>query len=1047
MNAKVLGAIFKRNFVSYFSNPTGYVFMCLFVALSSAAAFWPEEFFKANLANLNQLNDYFAFIMLVFIPAITMSVWAEERQQGTDELLLTMPANDSDVVIGKYLATLAIYTVSLLFSFVSNTIILNWLGDPDFGLLACNYAGYFFVGMAMLAVGMIGSFLTSNLTLAFVAGFLLNAPLVLIGGTRGLFGIDLDSSLATFSIPYHLDDFGRGVMSLSAVTYFLAIVVLGLYFSMVLIERRHWAGGRDEASKFGHLVLRTAALIAIAWSCISITTHHDIVRWDWTSDRLNSISPDTIRLVDNLDIDDRQELDDKIAKIDENLKKVEGTEDEAAAKKRRELERERRKLDRELKHLDRQVKIEAFIAPKVPERYVQQRLRVLARLNELKQLNPKKLDVVVRNTKLFSDWAEKAKNNYDITAQRRQTTQFDSEQFFMGAAITAGRDKVIIPFFEIGTSPEYEIVRAICTVGRPQRRKLGVVTTDAAMMGDVSLQAIMSGGSRPRPIISELREQYEIIEVDPNQPIVDPKDPKSLEKFDALLVVQPSSMPQPAMNHVIAAIQAGVPAAIYEDPFAVWLDGVPNTDAERRPRQGMMGRSQPPPAKGDFDKFLKALGIRMAKIVPNRLPERLRQLQKGKDYEDPPKMFADLDKNNDGSLTAREFMNDETITKETAPYDYQAFSRMDRDNDGMVTRGEFDESLETAVIWENFNPYPKLKRIPFISNSWVFANSNAPGGDKLKTIGKDVTIDRVFSKDPITNGMNEVLFLYPGAVLPLKNSKLNFEPLVATGDRTGAIRPGDVTDPARRAARDREGQAEFERRSGERYVLAARLTGKSAEDQQADIDVVFVADVDPLSNAFLDMREQQVMDLDLMFQNVAFVLNTIDSLAGDSRFLNLRKNEVKFRKLTTVEQRKEESRKRTDDEEDKYRKEFRTKIQDLERQRDEIQVEIDETEKLFQSATDIAERKKLLNRRTALKMSFDDVQKKFGYDRVQEQRKRDEAIEQMQAKLNVELKNLEERYKWFAVLLPPIPPLLVAIGVFFSRRAREKEGVSKKRLR
>ena len=112
---RVAYAVLKRNFYGYFSNPTGYVFLCLFVLMTSMAAFWPHEFFSSNLGTLGQLNKWFTYIMMFFIPAITMSIWAEEKRQGTDELLLTLPADDFDIVVGKYVAAAAIYTVSLLF--------------------------------------------------------------------------------------------------------------------------------------------------------------------------------------------------------------------------------------------------------------------------------------------------------------------------------------------------------------------------------------------------------------------------------------------------------------------------------------------------------------------------------------------------------------------------------------------------------------------------------------------------------------------------------------------------------------------------------------------------------------------------------------------------------------------------------------------------------------------------------------------------------------------------------------------------------------------
>ncbi len=958
MNTNVLGAVFRRNFVSYFANPTGYVFICVFVLLSAFAAFWPNEFFNTNLANLDQLNKVFPFIMLVFIPAITMSIWAEERREGTDELLLTIPAGDFDIVLGKYLAAVAIYSVSLIFSLLSNYIVLgglnlgflvlDGLGDPDVGLMLGTYAGYWFVGLAMLAVGMGASFLTKNLTVGYVLGAILNTPLVFAMKADAIFGPELAVAVKDWSIGGQFRDFGRGIISLGGIAYFLMIVMVMLYLSMVLIGRRHWVRGRSGLAMVVHYLVRGMSLVIVAVGVTMLCTY-GALRLDVTSEQLSSLSPETRDLLSELD-------------------------------------------------LKRPVQIEAFVSPSVPETYVQQRLNLRSMLRELEARGGANVTVRVNETERFSEEAARAEQRYGIMPRQVSSMQrgaLSLDHVFMGVAFTCGLEKVILPFIDRGVPVEYELVRSICTVSQQKRQTIGILGTDAPLFGQFNMQTMSPG--RDWPIIAELEKQYNVIKVDASQPIT--------EKYDVLLAVQPSSLGPEQMKNFIAAVHGGQATAIFEDPFPVFAMGVPATSAPRQAPGGMnpmmMGRQQAPP-KGDIGPLWRLLGVDFA-------PDQ--------------------------------------------------------------------------VVWQNYNPYPKASHFP---EEFVFVDE---GSGAKEAFAAD---------NGISAGLQHMLFPFPGSVSKLNASGLEFTALAVTGDATGTVRFGEIIQMTPFGPRGGLNDMRRQIPTNVPYVLAAHIRGKLKADQpmadeappaakepeakqpeakpaavppvamppatmppatmppatmppaamqpevgkpagDVEINVVLVADIDMLAQDFFRLREQGEMPeagIHFDFDNVTFILNALDMLADDQRFVEIRKRRAKHRTLTWIDKKTETAREETTDARERLIKQFDEAKQ---KEQDALNKKIDSLKK----RKNIDPQQLLIEVATAQQVG----QRRLETKVEQLTHERDREINKIETKLALETRRVQNASKMWAVFLPPIPPLVVAIIVFFTRRSRERLGVSRARLR
>ena len=958
-------AVLKRNFFAYFSNPTGYVFLCLFVLLTSLAAFWPHDFFQSNLANLDQLNLWIPLIMLIFVPAITMSIWAEEQRQGTDELLLTMPAGDYDIVLGKYLAAGAIFTASLLFSQLTNFAVLNalTLGDLDTGLFVTTYVGYWLVGLAMVSVGMIASFLTRNLTLSFILGALFNLPLVAaMWADTVIPSSALAASIAEWSYAMAAEEFSRGIISIKAVIYLLMNIAIGFYLSLILIGRRHWFGGRDGISLIGHYCIRGIALFVIAISTNEILEDFNTVRWDTTDEQLSALADDTKTLVSKLN-----------------------------------------------STLERPIHVEAFISQSLPKLYAKTKTDVVSKLNELKAKGG--VDIVVNihdDLEPFSDHAVRAEEHYDIKPQTvlsRNRGTFEQKDVFMGVVFRCGLEKVVVPFIDHGIPVEYEMVRSICTVADEERLKIGVVKTDAELFGGFQMQGMMPRQIPKQAIIDELEKQYDVVEVDPNNPIV--------ETYQALLAVQPSSLTPTQLDNFIDAIRRGVPTAIFEDPMPVAISSAPpGTSDPRRPSGGGMfgGRQQPPEPKGDIEKLWKLLGIGMH----------------GK----------------------------ERIT---------------------------GEGQDVHVIWQDYNPYPKTRNFRHFTKQFVFVGPDAPGAD-----------NSLNSEDKITSGLQQLLFLYPGGITPEGNqANVKFTPLVTTGNSSGYIPIQDLRTQDPRVLEWAEVMTQ------KRYVLAARIQNNTPADGQEEteeasdkkessetaskedagekqnefepetdaeetnsddeeeteespeINVVYVSDIDILSSAFLALRARPDEEVEFKFDNVTFVLNILDILASDDRFVNIRKRQTRHSTLKAIEILTKKSR----GDADLNFQDFDQNFQQKEKEANEgmknllvdLEKEVQNIEKGKQEGTRSSKELEAAQIRLAIRRQTLERQVETEIEKLKNDR--DLRRKEIERELELEKRRVENRFKLWAAVLPPVPPLLIGFIVFVYRRLREREGVSRYRLR
>ena len=250
-------ALAQKELRAYFVSPIAYVVLGLFAVLFGV-------FYVSGLTVMVQLsmgqlgmggpqlvniNEFMirplfgntAIVLLFMLPMLTMRSYAEEKRSGTIELLLTSPLTDFQIIMGKYLGAMALYTLTLSLTFI-HIGVLFWYGEPELAPVLSGYLGLLLMGGSFISIGLAISSMTKNQIVAGVGTFAILLLFWVINWLGDSAGPTVQAVLAYLSILEHFDDFSKGVIDTTHVTYYLSFITLGLFLTAKSMDMERWNG-------------------------------------------------------------------------------------------------------------------------------------------------------------------------------------------------------------------------------------------------------------------------------------------------------------------------------------------------------------------------------------------------------------------------------------------------------------------------------------------------------------------------------------------------------------------------------------------------------------------------------------------------------------------------------------------------------------------------------------------------------------------------------------------------------------------------------------
>ena len=304
---KKLWIVTKNELLRYFISPLAYVYLVAFLLLNGSFAVYFGHFVDRGIAGLGSMFAFQPWLYLLFIPGISMRLWAEEFRSKTVVQLLTMPVSVSTLVWGKFLASWIFAAAALVLTFPF-WLTVNYLGAPDNGVIAGSYLGSWVLAGCMLAISQTMSALTKNQVIALVLAVIVNFLFFLSGVeyVLGFFRMFAPAAVvdmvASFSFLVHFGTIAGGLLEMRDVVFFVSVILLFNVTTILVVSFRTSGTSRWLKSTQAAYYVLFFLLLLTAFTGLNLTANRFLrtEQYDFTQEKLHTLTPSSRRVLENL---------------------------------------------------------------------------------------------------------------------------------------------------------------------------------------------------------------------------------------------------------------------------------------------------------------------------------------------------------------------------------------------------------------------------------------------------------------------------------------------------------------------------------------------------------------------------------------------------------------------------------------------------------------------------------------------------------------------------------------------------------------------------